>query len=204
MIISHDLKYMFIHLPKTGGTSIKILFENNPKDFKPNLIGKEKLKTKNLYPHSSLNDGIQYLKNSRYQSDEYFKFVFIRNPWDRMVSAYEYHVQVLAKRNLSIQFKSFEQFIYRQTCIKTYHADIVNENFVNTNYKFDFIGKFENIKEDMQTICKKIMKNNYRHINLPHANATSRHNYRNYYNNETQEMVAKTFAKIIELGNYSF
>ena len=61
MIISHDLKYMFIHLPKTGGTSIKILFENNPKDFKPNLIGKEKLKTKNLYPHSSLNDGIQYL-----------------------------------------------------------------------------------------------------------------------------------------------
>ena len=199
MIISHDLKYMFIHFPKTGGTSIKVLFANKSKDFKPNIIGEEKVKAANLLPHSTISDGCEYLKNNGYDPDEYFKFVFIRNPWDRMVSGYEYTIQVRAITNKKYAFKSFKEFVHKQP---TLH--LLNRNFVNTNYKFDFIGKFENINEDMQTIYKKIMKNNYRHIDLPHKNAILRNHYRHYYDKETKTMVEKKFSKFIELGNYSF
>ena len=214
MIISHDLKYMFIHFPKTGGTSIKKVILYND-IFQANTKGQcHKNKTAiadcndpkvdtNIWTHSSLRDGVNYLKNKGYQPDEYFKFIFIRNPWDRMVSLYEYHIQVLAKTNPywvgKWSFKSFKEFVHHKN---PHH--IFDGNFINTNYKFDFIGKFENIKEDMQTICKKIMKNNYRYINLPHENATLRYHYRHYYNKETKKIVEEKCSKIIELGNYSF
>jgi len=210
MIVSHDLKYMFVHLPKTGGTSIRFAIFNND-IFQVNTKGRcYKNKTTiaerndpkvdtNIWSHSTLSEGVKYLKNNGYQPDEYFKFIFIRNPWDRMVSSYEYNIQVRAKINPKCAFKSFEEFVHKKNVYP-----ILNGNFVNTNYKFDFIGKFENIKEDMQTICKKIMKNNYRYINLSHKNATWRGHYRYYYNKETKKIVEEQFSKIIELGNYSF
>tara|TARA_E500000331_G_scaffold321643_1_gene336019 strand:+ start:427 stop:1032 length:606 start_codon:yes stop_codon:yes gene_type:complete len=201
---------MFIHLPKTGGTSIRKTMIHND-IFRVNTKGQcYKNKTTiadcndpkvdtNIWSHSSLRDGVNYLKNKGYQPDEYFKFIFIRNPWDRMVSSYEYNIQIRAKRNPKWTFKSFEDFLHKKDIYP--HID---GNFINTNYKFDFIGKFENIKEDMQTICKKIMKNNYRYINLPHKNATLRGHYRDYYNKETKKMVEEKCSKIIELGNYTF
>ncbi len=210
MIISHDLKYMFVHLPKTGGTSIRLAIVHND-IFQVNIKGQcyENKTTRadcndpkvdtNIWSHSSLREGVNYLKDNGYQPDEYFKFIFIRNPWDRMVSSYEYHIQIRAKRNPKWTFKSFEDFLHKKDIYP--HID---GNFINTNYKFDFIGKFENIKEDMQTICKKIIKNNYRHINLPHRNATLRGHYRDYYNKETKKMVEEKCSKIIELGNYTF
>ena len=108
MIISHDLKYMFIHFPKTGGTSIKVLFANKPKDFKPNIIGEEKVKAANLWPHSTISDGCEYLKNNGYDPDEYFKFVFIRNPWDRMVSHYKFRHQDFGVNGFDYFVKNFE------------------------------------------------------------------------------------------------
>ena len=106
MIISHDLKYMFIHLPKTGGTSIRKTMIHND-IFRVNTKGQcYKNKTTiadcndpkvdtNIWSHSSLRDGVNYLKNKGYQPDEYFKFIFIRNPWDRMVSSYEYNIHYM-------------------------------------------------------------------------------------------------------------
>jgi len=214
MIISHRLKYMFVHLPKTGGTSIRTLLNANDL-FKVDVAGhwlgitEEEYRkfpklTRKLMSHSKLIEGINYLQDEGYNHQEYFKFIFIRNPWDMMVSSYEYHKQILAKEehihkdNLAgVRSKNFKEFV------KTRDPNYKN-SFLLGDYTFDFVGKFENIEQDVQTICKKILGDNYTHINVPHENSTIRGDYKEYYDDETKRMVEEKFAKIIELGHYNF
>ena len=207
MIISHRLKYMFVHTPKTGGTSIRNVINNND-IFQADIIGQcNKNKTTisdlnnpkvdtNIWSHSSLKEGVNYLKNNNYKPNEYFKFLFIRNPWDRIVSAYEHQKQILFKN----KGESFEEFLCK----------IINNNFWmdmfydEKNYQLDFMGKFENIFNDSQTIFQKILKEEYQSIDIPHLNATKRYSYENYYNEETKKIIEEKFSKTIKLGNYSF
>ena len=90
-MISHKHKFIFVHIPKTGGTSIESLFIRNAhiKD----VPGKHHM-VRNL-------DG-ELLK-------KYFAFTFVRNPWDRMVSYYKFRI----KRSLSMfnHGESFQEWI---------------------------------------------------------------------------------------------
>jgi len=215
MIISHRLKYMFVHLPKTGGTSIRTLLTTRSDLFKVDVAGnwhniteetyrKFPYITQKLHTHSKLIEGINYLQDEGYNHQEYFKFVFIRNPWDMMVSEYQYCKQIVAKQehihknNLAgVRSKNFKEFL---TTRNPYYQN----SFLFGDHAFDFVGKFENIEQDMQTICKKILGDNYTHIDLPHLNYTIRSDYKEYYDDETKRMVEEKFAKIIEFGHYNF
>ena len=71
-MINHEHKFLFLHLPKTGGTSINKFFndkfDNNERDF-----------------------GHPYLSDYKCNNfDDYFKFTVVRNPYDRLVSAFFY------------------------------------------------------------------------------------------------------------------
>ena len=68
MIINHNKKYVFVHIHKTAGTSISI-----------NMLKSGGIKYKNK--HSFITELENEYKN-------YFKFSFVRNPWDRLVSWY--------------------------------------------------------------------------------------------------------------------
>ena len=76
-MISHKYKCIFIHIPKTGGTSI----ENA-------LLGGKKQPTR--IKHKRAKD---YLKQYPKEWKQYFKFTVIRNPWDWMVSWYYWRGQ---------------------------------------------------------------------------------------------------------------
>ena len=64
----------------------------------------------------------------------------------------------------------------------------------------DFIGRFENLKNDFRLICKRIGRN----VDLPFENKTEHSEYRYYYDNITKDTVGKWFEKDIELFDYSF
>ena len=72
-MISHEHKFLFIHIPRTGGTSIESQF--NCKE------NKEKNK------HWTLSYWRKTLDRETF--DDYFKFAFVRNPWDLMISKYK-------------------------------------------------------------------------------------------------------------------
>jgi len=96
-MLSHVFKCIFVHIPKNGGTSISRAF--SPKGGKPSVPRAQDLdnaKSKYLTKHSTPDEYVQHLNvttNRReWNPEEWFKFISVRNPWDRLVSAFFFDV----------------------------------------------------------------------------------------------------------------
>ena len=195
MIISHKHKFIFFHIPKCAGSSI--------------FYGLcEKLKYYNSESRTTASDDIAILatNNSKFSNslikqhlsfrsvescfkidlDDYYKFCFVRNPWDRLVSYYiAQNIQVpfdeYAKNNLDCQF-----------------------NWIQKNNKelgVDFVGKTENLQEDFNKVCDSIGIDKFE---LPHRNKSQRSMYQDYYSKESKQSVFKNYKKDIDMFNYKF
>ncbi|AJE45606.1 sulfotransferase family 2 domain-containing protein [Celeribacter indicus] len=99
MIISHGRRYIFVHIPKTGGTALSaalearamaddILIGDTPKAVKRRGRVKGLSAAGRLWKHAQLRD-IEGLVAPEAFGD-YFVFTLVRNPWDRTVSYYRW------------------------------------------------------------------------------------------------------------------
>ena len=132
--------------------------------------------------------------------NEYFKFSFMRNPWERRVSQYKYAKKMVGITNADwanqIASMSFFEFITKRNDSQL--------NWVSNkknNVAVDFLGSGRNLQQEFNNICKKI---GIPHIELPHINATKHKHYTEYYDDETRSIVANRFAKDIEYFGYEF
>jgi hypothetical protein len=183
-----DNKVFFIHINKTGGTSIR------------NGLGLQKLSKK----HQTAIQ-IQQVWGLECWATA-FKFSFVRNPSDKVVSHYHFRVK---KNNInpnSIDLKNWVKLSYGQQDPRFYDNPqmfapqlewLVSQN---GEIELDFIGRFENIRSDFERLANILGVN----AELPHLNATTREYYRYYYNDETREIGRKWFAKDIEFFGYEF
>ena len=146
MIISHDLKLIFIHVHRTGGTSIM----NTLKACSPNSLevisqhGNAKSKEK------------QFLDDFK----DYYKFGFVRNPWDRILSWY----LLLNAGNKYSQEElktNFEHFLKVEIIPMYEHDPYFHTNQFdyftddNDNLLVDKIGRYENYDDDLRTILRE-------------------------------------------------
>jgi len=134
--------------------------------------------------------------------EEYFKFAFVRNPWERLVSEYEFilnrpeHGRYKRVRG----FKKFSEFIQMQIPRPdAYQLNMLSDR--KGRFLMDFVGKLENLDQDWQTVCEKI---GIPCQALPRKNVTKRKPYQSYYDAESIELVAKHWTREIELFGYSF
>ena len=192
-MISDNLKCIYIHIPKTGGMSIESILGEDLEQ-----LHKLSIKIKHGTPKEW-----KYLKYWKH----YFKFTFVRNPWDRVVSAYLY--------NLKMSHTNTSQ--HDREKIKQYGIDGFNEYVLNDlqetssrfflpcshwikGYDYDFIGKLENFQRDMSFICNR-MGINY----VPtHLNMTSRDKYSKYYNKDSKEKIKQLYKDDIEMFDYQY
>lgn len=145
---------------------------------------------------------------------EYFKFAFVRNPWDRVVSAYEYlreeGINESDRRwseEVLAQFDGFKEFVagwlaetggYGQIHFMPQYEFICLNG---TEPRVDHIGRFEQIEEDFDTICRQLGIE----ASLSNKNKSDRRaDYRKYYDRKTRRIVSNAYSEDIDLFGYRF
>lgn len=185
-MIDHEDKFIFIHIGKTGGSSIE-------KALNPDVTLDGSART----AHTGNTDFLEKHWNAqKYQREykdffeSYFKFSFVRNPWDREVSRWKWFSLARGDNH------SFSKHV-------TSHISNCQSDWLCTgdHYLTDFIGRFETLQEDFDVICDKMGRPRQK---LPHINKTKRKHYTEYYDDETRQIVAEKYAKDIEYFNYKF
>lgn len=134
----------------------------------------------------------------------YFKFAFVRNPWDRVVSCY--CNKVIPKNHRAFEecfgkdFNYFIDFINRQDLI-TADPHIRLQSSLFPIKEMDFIGKLENFPEDLSYVLS-ILKLD--HFPIGHKNKTNHKHYSQYYSEHTKKIIAKKYKVDIQNFGYEF
>lgn len=199
-------KCLFIHIPKTGGVSVyRSLFNSKKDQVNVRSAGHFSLKDYEIiFGHDVLR--------------EYFTFTFVRNPWSRVLSSYQFMKkggfhskdEAWAKKNLS-KFNSFNEFVVQwlnhRNIYRALHF-IPQYEFLfsrNGQMNIDFIGKLENIDSDFNQIKSKLhIDCTLRHDNKGNLTRKKTRSYREFYTEETRDIVARIYCKDIEIFNYTF
>lgn len=206
MLVSHNHKFIFIHIPKVAGTSV--IHALSPYIDKDDSLWLKRIASRVRFfekflmhpPHLTVQQVIDRFGQEKYA--DYFKFAFVRNPWDWQVSLYHYMRQERRhfQHEIACQFKDFKEYLYWRA--KPENARLQCEHVLDKdgNIAIDFIGKFESINDDFENVCEKIGIS----ANLRHLNRSRHRNYMDYYDDESRDLIAHVFKDDIELFGYAF
>ena len=189
-MINHKHKFIFIHTEKTAGTSIEKCFIDNADE-----VDVE-------YKH---HDVRFYFANFK-EFDDYFKFSIVRNPWDRLVSAYNFY-----KNSMKLIDFTFEEFIEK---IGNKESMLDSISFIDYaikpcfhkirikgNIVVDFVGKFEKLQEDFDYVCERVGMES---VKLPHVKKTKHNYYSEYYTEKLIDIVEEVYVSDITRFDYKF
>ena len=185
MIISTEKKFIFVAVPKTGSSSIERALGE---------YSDEKLE-KGITKHTMLSHIPDMLDKP------YYKFCFFRNPWDRMVSFYHYHVRQ-GNKFLSRDARdiSFKEFVKKGKIAGTHEKQmsyIMSKGRVAPNVA---IYKFEEMQDSWKHICATLGVEG----ELPHINKSKHKHYSEYYDDETRHIVKILDYGAIRMMGYEF
>ena len=182
---SNEHKFIWYRTAKCGTRSILTIFENNK-----NIVSEDNIKLKLHW-------------------EQYFKFTIVRNPWDRLLSAWKNKVQkqwiILPSAPYRLNAykkykdKSFSYFVKNVDPSIDRHTRCLSNliDLKNINY----IGRFENLQHDFDVICNRLCIPQQQ---LPHKNVTKHAHYTEYYNDVTRVIIERIYAKDIERFGYKF
>lgn len=189
-MVSDKHRVIFIHVPKCAGTSM----EEYLKDFGFRIEG---------HYHTTHR---YLLKNDKYKN--YYKFSFTRNPYDKMVSEFKWYTDQSNEWNSpdcrkyykDVDFKTFVNKFITSHLGDPYHL-YSQYSILRPLKGIDFIGRFENLQEDFNTVCEKI---GIPQQKLPHKYKRKHKHYTEYYDDKTRQIVSEKYSKDIEHFRYKF
>lgn len=194
-MISHRHKCIFIHIPRTAGSSIEHA-----------ICGKDWWGVESRTKHLIASTAKKLYKD---YWDEYFKFSFVRNPWSRMVSMTKFPFYGCGVENNLLDVSGYiDKFSPLEIDTRSdsekdrpnipVTLDAIYLNILNE--ELDFIGRFENLQEDFSIVCDKISFSG----KLPHTVSSGKSHYTEYYNSKIRDVVGSLYKKDIEYFGYKF
>lgn len=217
MLISPSHRFIFIHVAKVAGLSVREAlnpYAEEPEHFrikrpdqlingKPNLLyamWKEAL----IHPTA-----VQIRKElGEPVFNSYFKFAFVRNPWDLQISMYHFILKETQHRHhqavkAMANFANFLEWVmatpkpFAKGATK-FQKDMLCDS--NGQVLADFVGRYENLTDDFAYLCQRLNLK----TQIPHLNQSQHRDYQSYYDAKTKQLVADYFKEDIELFGYEF
>lgn len=201
MLISEENKFAFIHIPKNAGTTVRMLLDK----YRSNHSG-------DIFHHIGISDATL--------PEDFYTFAFVRNPWDRMVSIYEFTKKRIEQYPHRYKdFKGYDQFNWDfekwlmegamysdnfgvdtlppiQRLSQSYYIADKKGNII-----IDKVGKVETFDKDLEDIasylCLKISSDRF-------FNNTETKPYQKYYSKKGKSFIEKYFKWDIETFEYEF
>lgn len=200
-VINHEKKLIYVRMCKVANSSIKGAM------------------CEEIDEYHDLHRKVPGSEVLTKEEKEYFKFSFVRNPYERLVSCYV-NKYVTPKKKFAGQKqelymdkylfgyirnpKDFSEFVKKVCKIpprleeqhfqQQYHLLYDRHG----NCLVDYVGNYENIQEDFECIRQK-----FNLKPLPHYNKSEKGNWMDYYTLETAELVYKKYKKDFETFGYN-
>lgn len=206
-MISDTLNCIFVHVPKTGGTSIEDVLwpgERTEAQLWRGMIDR--------YHNKYQTGGLQHLLATQIREEvgaqrfgECYRFSFVRNPWERAVSQYAYMLQKKYLRDF-VGMKEDDDFPrYLSLIQERRHVQWMAQ----VDFLFDqsgeclvnFVGRFERLREDAAVVFEKV---GVSCAELPHSRASTHRRYTEYYDPETKRIIEHFYGADIERFAYKF
>lgn len=226
MVISYRDRAIFVHIPKNAGTSLRSTLVNRATvtvDRQGDTREGEMYMTgPDIWKHLKYWELKESLSGDDFGQSicsDFFKFAFVRNPWDRHVSFYHFLMQKTgnpedgpvaspAGHKRAMNCGSFEGWV-KDSLDRVQRNEYVNYlhpqwswTHIDGKQAVDFIGRYENLHDDFEIVRG--------HLGLPedcslsHENKSSHRDYKSYYTDETRQMIGEIFAEDITLFGYTF
>lgn len=202
MSLINGSNFIFIHIYKCAGMSLRKAISDNISSIEINQS------------HSTAKEMKEYCytNGGQFFWDTAFKFSFVRNPFDWVVSLYEF---IRGNPNHA-NYEEIKDMDFKQFC--QWNVDCINNKKINPNGSFntltsficdddgkllvDFVGRFENIEEDFKIICNRLK---IPEIEIQKINPSNREpDYRKYYDEESKAIISEGFYMDLVNFNYTF
>ena len=211
MFICTSLALIFVHIYKTGGTSVTQALEAH---FGP--LGRRLHRSGRCWHGLAFRGAFHKLAQhctAREIRDQLpddlfahcFKFAFVRNPWSLQLSLFRYvlrtpdHSQHADFAALS----SFEAYVQWLETLPNGPHRVQCDFVMDEDGKplLDFIGRFERLEQDFAAVADRFGWQ----PNLPHLNASGGDpDYRQFYTPRSRDIVARLHRADIETFGYDF
>jgi hypothetical protein len=203
MPISHDLKTIFIHIPKNAGESIERtlgIYSGDPQQTFWGVFNNQY-----VLQHLTSNELRSHKQISKIWH-EYFKFAVVRNPWSKAVSEYNWYLRYGPIIPFYEWVNSLESRIQINNSIHIYEVghNLEQYKFVydnNDNLIVDRLIRFENLDAEFASLCSE---KNWE-VELIKASTTASNldvPFYEYYDRASALKISKIYARDIEKFGY--
>lgn len=218
MLISHKHKFITIDIPKTGTRSMRMSLE--PLGVIDIHGGPYSTKENPFDQHGSILSAKKQFAKNNWNWNEYYKWIIVRNPWDRYFSFFKYfknYGEKYLRQDQSITWGPV-QVNQGKMCVDLFKGktdqqvlkNIIVDNHSQDRYYsdengviiVDYIARFENLQDEFLAFCKQVG------INAPilqHGNQSNHSlSIDQVYNQELIDLVAQKEKRVIKLKSYNY
>lgn len=206
MIISPQHRFIFAAIPKTGTHAVRQALREHmgPQDLEQvGLFVNRKLPIPDLakvgHGHLSLRQVRPYFRPEDF--DGFFKFAFVRNPFDRFISycAFMTREGGQFEKNPQVVMRHFmDNPPWHHVLFQPQHTFVAG---ADGNLLTDYLGRVEEMQLSYDEAARRI---GIPSRPLDRVNASSRRDYRDYYDQALIDGVAKLYARDLEYFGYEF
>lgn len=218
MIINNTHQFVFIHIPRTGGTSISHMLsaysrwndiELGATDL-GHVVSPIYHKRYGIAKHSTYEELYHCIGKTKF--DGYFKFAFVRHPVERAISTFKilkYQWRNWDQSDIMDGFHSFNEFVLSDFFLSAGPHNILNPQWTwicdqAFTPQVDFIGKLENLQQDYNFVLKSIglpAVNNTLEINASDK-ALSHETIKHYNRGEVLERIFQKYRIDLRVFDY--